>query len=416
MSEPETEDEIETEEETKPKSNRTFALLVTFVLIFGAGLFVGRYITPASELAYTDPLQFVSVENGERQLTFPTYWEAWDILHNNFIGDLDDSKLFYGAVAGMVRAAGDDYTVFSPPADTKQFEETINGSFSGVGIEIGFRNGAVTVIAPLDGSPAEEAGVREGDIIVGIDDEVVTQDMSIDEVVQRIRGEKGEPVILTVVHDGAGETTDIEIKRGKIEIESVKLEFDDQDIAYLEVTNFNGDTSKRFTEAARQVKKQNAKGLIIDVRNNPGGFLQSSVDISANFMPKKSLVVSEKGHEEKEYLTRDTPILLDIPLVVIVNGGSASASEILAGALRDNLNAPIVGDQTFGKGSVQELVKLKDESSIRVTVAKWYTPNGTSIDKDGITPGIEVENNPDTEEDEQFDRAHEEILRLIGNE
>ncbi len=397
----------------KPKSGRKFSLLVTFILLFGAGLFVGRYVMPASEFTYTDPLQFVSVEGGQRQLIFPTYWEAWDHLQNSFIGELDDTKLFYGAVAGMVRAAGDDYTVFSPPADTKQFEETINGSFSGVGIEIGFRNGVIAVIAPLDGSPASKAGVRAGDIIVGIDDEPVTQEMSLDDVVQNIRGQKGQPVKLTVVHEGEGETTDIDIKRGKIEIESVKLNIDDQQIAYLEITNFNSDTAKRFTEAAREAKRKKAAGLIIDVRNNPGGFLQSAVDISSTFLPRKTLVVSEKGRQNKEYLTRSNPILPDIPLVVIVNGGSASASEILAGALRDNLNVPIIGTQTFGKGSVQEFIKLKDNSSLRVTVAKWFTPNGTSIDEDGIAPNIEVEQDPDTEADEQFDRAHEEITKLI---
>ncbi len=387
-----------------------FTLIATLILLFSAGLFIGRYVVPASELKYS-PLNFVSVEEGERRLTFPAYWEAWDTLHSKFIGELTDEDLFYGAISGMVRAAGDPYTVFSPPSDTKQFEETIKGVFSGIGVEIGIRKGLITVIAPLDGSPAEQAGVQEGDIIIAVDKEVITQDTSIDDVVQQIRGLKGEPVIITIMRAGEAESQDISIIRDTIKIESVRLDIKD-DIAHISITNFNGDTSDRFSKAAKEAVQANVKGIILDVRNNPGGYLESAVDIASVILDKGVLIVSEKGKDDKNYNARGKNILKDIPIVILVNKGSASASEILAGALADQINVPIIGTKTFGKGPVQKFIKLEDGSSIRVTVAKWFTPNGRSISDEGIEPTIEVEQDQETEEDEQLDKAREELLKL----
>jgi carboxyl-terminal processing protease len=391
------------------KRNRSF--LIGTLLIFGLGLFVGRYVVPAGELKQYDALQFVAVEQGQRQLIFPTFWEAWDKLHANYIGEVDDSKLYYGAVAGMVRSAGDPYTVFSPPADTKQFEETIEGSFGGIGIEIGVKNGAVVVIAPLDGSPAKSAGVQEGDLILGVDDEPLTAETTLDEVVQSIRGENGQPVDITVLHEGESQPTELTIKRDTIAIESVRLEMID-DIAHIIIKNFNGDTAKGFTDIARQIKSDQVRGIVLDVRGNPGGFLQSSVEIASRFIPKGQLVVAEKGKKNKNYEAIGNTILSDIPTVILVNGGSASASEILAGALNDQLSVPVIGTQTFGKGSVQEFIKLSDGSSLRVTIAKWYTPNGRSINEEGITPTIPVEIDRASDNDEQLKRAIEEINRL----
>lgn len=385
--------------------------LVAVALIFSLGLFLGRYVVPAGELRYS-PLKFVAIEDGERQLIFPTFWEAWDKLHTNFINGLEDEKLYYGAVAGMVRAADDPYTVFSPPAETKQFEETIQGSFSGVGIEIGMRNNLVTVIAPLAGSPADRAGVREGDIIIAVDDDKLTQDTSLDEVVRKIRGEQGQAVKISVAREGAGEAIDITIVRDTISIESVRLEIADG-LAHLVITNFNGDTAKQFATAARQLTEQQARGIILDMRSNPGGFLDAAVDITSQFVAKGTLVVSEKGKVNKEYAAKGGATLEGLPVVVLVNGGSASASEIVAGALHDQVQAPIIGVKTFGKGSVQEFLKLSDGSSLRVTVAKWFTPTGHSINEQGIEPTIVFEQDQETEEDEQLQRAKEELLKII---
>lgn len=388
-----------------------FTAIFSLILLFSLGLFIGRYLIPAGELQQYDALQFVTVEQGQRQLIFPTFWEAWDKLHANFIGELNDDKLYYGAVAGMVRSAGDPYTVFAPPADTKQFEETIEGSFGGIGIEIGVKNGAIVVIAPLDGSPAKAAGLLAGDLILGVDNEPLSADTTLDEVVQSIRGENGQPVVLTILHDGGAQPEDITITRDTIAIESVRLDMIDQ-IAHVSIKNFNSDTAKRFNDLARQIKTSQAKGVIIDVRNNPGGFLQSAVDIASRFIPKGQLVVAEKGQKNKDYNASGNTMLSGLPTVVLINGGSASASEILAGALHDQLSVPVIGSKSFGKGSVQEFIKLSDGSSLRVTIAKWYTPAGRSINEEGITPTIPVEIDRATEADEQLNRALEEIKRL----
>lgn len=398
------------------KARRThvgkFSRIIAIIVLFALGLFVGRYIVPAGELKQT-PLQFVAVENGERRFVFPTFWEAWDILHKNFIGELHDSDLFYGAVEGMIRAAGDPYTVFSSPLETQQFEETIEGSFSGVGVEIGMRRGLITVIAPLDGSPAQKAGVQAEDVIVAVDHKPITSEDTLDNIVRKIRGPEGQTVTLTVVHKGEQNTQDIAIVRGTIAIESVRLEIDNNHIAHLEVSNFNGDTADRFANAAREMRKANVSGVILDLRGNPGGFLQSSVKIASQFLKPDSVVVIERGSETKEYLSKGKPTLEGLPVVVLVDEGSASASEILAGALRDQINSPLIGTKTFGKGSVQEFVKLSDGSSLRITVAKWFTPRGDSIDEKGIVPAIEVDDKKDTDADEPLDRAREELERLI---
>ncbi len=383
------------------------------LLLFSFGLFIGRYVVPAGELGELSKLNFVTVDQqGDRQLIFPTFWEAWDSLHKNFIGDLSDKKLFYAAVGGMVAGAGDPYTVFSPPDETKQFEQTIEGSFGGVGVEIGVKDGAVTVVAPVAGSPAERAGVREGDIIGAVDGKPLTADTTVDEVVRQIRGENGQPVKLTVLRKGASEPQDITIVRDTIEIESVKLKVKDG-VGVINITNFNSDTSTRFNNAAREAIQAKVKGIIVDLRNNPGGFLQGAVDIASRFLDKGLVVVSEKGKMNKEYKASGNPILRGIPVVVLVNGGSASASEILAGALLDNLKSPVIGVKTFGKGSVQEFMKLNDGSSLRVTVAKWFTPSGRSIAEQGIEPTVVVEQNRETEADEQLDRAMEELRKMM---
>lgn len=377
------------------------------LVLVAFGVFVGRYVVPAG-VAVPAPLEFVAVKDGQRQLVFPTFWEAWDIVHEKFIGNVDDQKLFYGAVSGLVRATGDPYTVFADPEATKQFEENIGGSFSGIGVEIGVRDGRVTVIAPLTGSPADQAGVKPGDIVVAIDKEPIKSEETLDEVVSRIRGERGQPVTLTVVHQGENEPVDITVVRDTIEIESVGSKIEDG-IAIITISSFNGDTAARVTQAAHEAARAKVRGVIIDLRNNPGGFLESSVEIASVFLKQRTLVVSEKGDQDKEYLSKSAPILSNVPIVVLVNGGSASASEILAGALHDQRQIPIVGEKTFGKGSVQEFKKLSDGSSIRVTVAKWYTPSGRSIDDHGIAPNIEVKDDRDTPADEQLDRAKEAL-------
>lgn len=344
--------------------------------------------------------------------TFAPFSEAKKVLQDQFIGTLDDRQLSYGAVEGMVRAAGDPYTGFSDPEETRQFKDTLKGSFSGIGAEMGIDGGLIVVIAPLAGSPAEKAGIQAGDIIVVIDGKELTEDTSLDDAVRMIRGQKGTQVKITVIHPDAREKADITIIRDDIEVQSVKSETKDG-IAHISISSFNGDTAVKFAKAARDAKKAGVKGIVLDVRRNPGGYLDAAVDIASEFLEPNATVVIEKGKTERTHRAKRTGSLRDIPTVVLINGSSASASEILAGALEDNLGTAIIGVKSFGKGSVQDVVDLSDGSSLRVTIAKWFTPKGTSIADEGIHPTIEVKDNDDTPEDEQLQRAMEELKKSV---
>ena len=334
--------------------------------------------------------------------------DVWQNLHDQFIGTLDDNKLDYGAVAGMVRAAGDPYTTFFDPDQTKQLKETLSGSFSGIGAEMGVQNGFIVVIAPLDGSPAQKAGIKTGDIIAAVDEKNITQDMSLDEVVRQIRGPKGQTVILSVIHKGETAPVDISVVRDDIAVPSVKLEVKNN-IAHITLESFDNNTAAQFTDIAKQIRKQNVRGIVLDLRDNPGGYLESAVQIASQFLSPGSVVVSERGKTETMHRASGGGVLRGIPVAVVINHGSASAAEILAGALLDNIKAPIIGTQSFGKGSVQEVLDMVDGSSLKVTIAKWYTPSGTSIDKEGVKPTIEVKDDEETKQDEQLDRAFSEI-------
>lgn len=372
------------------------------LFLIAIGVFLGRLSAPAKIVP--DNL------TGEEAFAASPFWETWDELHKNFIGTLEDTKLSYGAIEGMVRASGDAYSAFSDPESTKQFKETLMGSFSGIGAEMGVKNGLVVVIAPLEGSPAQKAGVKAGDIIVAVDKKNITEDMSLDEVVRLIRGPKGQTVNLKVFHKDADSAEDISIVRDDIEVQSIKSEIKDG-ILHVSVLSFNGDTSQKFTQAVREAKTKNITGVVIDVRNNPGGYLDTAVDISSHFMNPGLPVVIERGKQEITHKSGGAGLLRGLPVVVLINGSSASASEIVAGALQDTLNAKVIGTKSFGKGSVQEVIDLSDGSSLRVTVAKWFTPKGRSINEQGIEPTIVVEDNEDTPEDEQLVRAYEEIKK-----
>ncbi len=380
---------------------KSYNLLIALILLFVGGV-IGRYSLPAPQVA--------APATGEEAFAASPFWETWNKLHENFIGTLDNKKLLLGAIQGMVRASGDAYTAFSDPESTKQFKDTLKGSFSGIGAEMGVKNGLVVVIAPLEGSPAQKAGVKAGDIIVAVNKKNITEDMSLDDVVRQIRGPRGEAVALTLIHKDENKTTDVSIVRDDIAVVSIKSEIKDG-IAHISILNFNGDTAARFMQAAREAKSQNVKGIVLDVRNNPGGYLDSAVDISSQFLQSGLPVVIEKGKQETTHRSSGIGILRDIPVVVLVNHSSASASEIVAGALQDNLSAKIIGTKSFGKGSVQEVMDLSDGSSLRVTIAKWFTPKGRSINEQGIEPSIVVEDKDDTPEDEQLMRAIEEVKK-----
>jgi carboxyl-terminal processing protease len=344
---------------------------------------------------------------------FSLFWKAWDTVKEKHINRdaLDAQKMVYGAIAGMLKATGDPYTSFFDPEANKAFSQDLGGSFEGIGAELGTKDNLLTVIAPLDGSPAQRAGLRAGDKILKIGDKIIA-DMTIDEAVTLIRGKKGTEVKLTILPNGEKETKEISIIRDTIEVKSVKLDFKENNIAQIEITKFGENTDREFNVAVKTILEKGTKGIILDLRNNPGGLLDRAVTIASRMIPKGKVVVSEEDNagKKEDFLTEGGDNLSGIPMVVLINEGSASASEILAGALRDNQNIMLIGEKSFGKGTVQELIDLPHSSSIKVTVAKWLTPNGDYIMEKGINPDVEVKMTIDdykNDKDPQLDKALE---------
>lgn len=353
---------------------------------------------------------------GREDVSFALFWEVWDRLEANYFDKtkLDQAKMVYGAIQGMVASLGDPYTVFLPPEEQKRTMEDLGGEFEGVGIQIGFKGSQLAVIAPLEGTPAEKAGVKAGDFIVGIKDEkkgieMSTAGITLPEAVEKIRGPAGSKVTLVLTRKGVDEPFEVEITRARIEVPSVELETVDG-VAHLKLLRFGEQTNGEWSEAIRELADQNSKGLILDLRNNPGGFLQGAVFVVSEFLSQGVVVVQEDGRGNRQELTvSGRPRLGDLPLVVLVNGGSASASEIVAGALRDHGRAKIVGEPTFGKGTIQEAQQL-NSSGLHITTQRWLTPNGVFVNETGLKPDVEVEDNPETEVDEQLQKALE-LLR-----
>ncbi|HDH07641.1 MAG TPA: S41 family peptidase [Candidatus Moranbacteria bacterium] len=396
---------------------------VVFILTasFGIGFGLGKKKGTVEETElFIDQATVANKKNtGSNVIDFSLFWDVWDLLKDKYVDaeSLDARQLFYGAINGMLRATGDPYTVFLDPENNEKFNEDISGSFEGIGAEIGIKGRVLTIIAPLKNSPAENSGLRAGDKILKIDDES-TADMSINESVDRIRGQKGTEVRLTIFRNGDDETQEITVTRDVINVKSVELEFKDN-IAYIEVNRFGRDTIKEFSSVAKKTVSQKSKGIILDLRNNPGGFLNVSVDLASKMIPKGKVVVIEEDSDEKQkkVSAKGGDILSQIETIVLINKGSASASEIVAGALRDNRdNVTVVGEQSFGKGSVQELIPLPKNSAVKITVAKWLTPSGDQINNEGISPDIEVEltnEDYDNDRDPQLDRALEILKEKI---
>jgi carboxyl-terminal processing protease len=321
----------------------------------------------------------------------------------------------------MVAAVGDPYTVFLTPSNNKVVQEDLQGSFDGIGIQIGFKGTQLAVIAPLPGSPAEKAGVEAGDLIVGIRDEKKNIDtgtvgITLPDAVQMIRGEKGTSVELALLREGEDELIVIEITRDSIEVPSVVLEYvgEQENIAHIKVLKFGGETKAEWDNAVIDaLTKKDLRGIILDVRNNPGGYLQGAVELGTDFLEVGSVVVVEETYagEKNKFKVEDLGRLRNQKTIVLVNKGSASASEILAGALRDDRGIILVGEKTFGKGTIQEPQQINNGAGLHITIARWLTPDGIWVDQEGLTPDHELEDNPDTEEDEQLEKA----IELINN-
>lgn len=391
------------------------SIIFLFILwfVFQMGTTYGR-----QQLPFVGPVKIINEEVGKPQdLDFSLFWETWSLIEQKYASKTDKTKMFYGAISGMVNSLEDPYTVFMDPTETEKFSQELKGSFEGIGAEIGNRKGIITIISPLADSPAEKAGLKPLDKVLKIND-TETIDMTLDEAVSRIRGQKGTVVTLTILRGNELETREIKITRDTIIVKSVELKFTESEknkIAVLKISRFGEDTFDNVNIAADEILKQDAKGIILDLRNNPGGFLDSAVNIAGIFIPAGKVVTTESfsNDRKKDYLTQGSNKLGNKPLVILANEGSASASEILAGALRDNRQIPIIGEKTFGKGSVQEIETLKDSSSVKITIAEWLTPSGKNINKEGIKPDKEVKlSDADFEagKDPQMDEALKQII------
>ncbi len=383
-------------------SRRIIRLLPVLWLLVGisAGMFIGLSFAaldqPDAIRQVVRPLPIIPVAGNARQLEgvdFKQFWQVWDYVKTNYVhDDLTDTKLFYGALHGIVGSLDDPYSVFFEPTTSAQFQQDLSGSFEGIGAEIGIRHDQLTIIAPLPGNPAERAGLKAGDVVLMID-EVEAVNLPLDIAVHRIRGPKGTNVRLKILRTGEQEPRTFAIQRDTIAIVSVSWQQLPDGLAQVQLKYFNEDTLSRFAAAAQQIVAAHPHGIILDLRNNPGGFLTTAIEVASFWTGADRVVVGEQQRDRAVIGHRPSnqqALFEGIPTVVLINRGSASGSEIVAGALQDYQLATLVGETSFGKGSVQDLRQLADGSSVKLTIAKWLTPQGRQIEGTGITPDVEV--------------------------
>lgn len=398
------------------KAGMILAAIAVLGLAFGGGFFLGKNQQSLSRITGVYNQGVPTLGNDFEGVDFGLFWNVWGRLQDKFVDKdkLDKQKMVYGAISGLVNSLGDPYTVFLPPQQSKDFKDEIKGSFGGIGAEIGIRKGILTIIAPLKDSPAEKAGIKAKDQILKIN-ATSTAELSLEEAVHFIRGPKGTEVKLFIMRDAFDAPKEFSITRDDIKIPTISYESKGQGIYYIALYNFNEVSGLQFREALQAFFRSGDKKLILDLRNNPGGFLNIAVDIASFFSPAGTPIVKEIYHDKSEdvYRSAGYNLLQQVPTVVIVNSGSASASEILAGALRDNNAIPLVGEKTFGKGSVQELINLPQNASVKITIARWVTPAGTIINGNGLEPDVTVTIPEKPEEDRDY--FLEKAIEILKN-
>jgi carboxyl-terminal processing protease len=387
-------------------------LFICFIAVFGLGIWIGD-----TKLAYR------VIQPGN--IDFSLFWDAYNKLQQNFIdpSKITDQKVVYGAIEGMTNSLGDPYTDFFDPSQAQKFQQDLEGSFEGIGVEIGIKKDLLTIIAPLKGTPGEKVGLKSGDIILKINGEDSTN-MTADEAVDLIRGPKGTSVTLNILRDGWDTAKDIKIIRDTIKVPSIEWSIKDGDIAYVQIYQFDETLSSDFETIALKILQSPAKKIVLDLRDNPGGYLEVAQDIAGWFLQKGQTVTIERFGKEQDkessdcknpigsydcYYYSDGPSnFVNYPMVVLINQGSASASEILAGALRDDRSIELIGTKSFGKGCVQKPINLRGGSLLKITVANWLTPKGGSISDVGLTPDIKVDmtdQDIQAKKDPQLDKA-----------
>ncbi len=369
---------------------RHIVLALALIAVLGVG-----YVTGAT------------VTNGRQKLDLTQFWQVYDIINRRFVGSLDQKAASEGAAIGLVQSLGDPFSAYLPAQARKDLDDELKGEFEGIGAELIQKDGLITVVAPLDGAPASKAGLKANDIILKIGEESA-EGMTTDEAVAKIRGPKGTTVLLEVARLKVSEPIKLSIIRDSIRVKSVEATMLDGNIGYLEIRQFGDDTVESVKKNVADLAAKSPKALIIDLRNNPGGYLDDVAPIAGQFIAP-NIVVKEryKDGRTEEIRSTEVPIMPHIPLYALVNGGSASAAEILAGALQDYKRATLVGQKTFGKGSVQDIIPLKAGAALRLTIAEWLTPLNRQISKKGIEPDVVVEGDKTAESDPVLAKAIE---------
>jgi carboxyl-terminal processing protease len=401
---------------TKRRILSVLIVLVVAAALLGSGFLLGF----KSGRKFPENIVVKGVQNVDGgmpgNVNFGVFWQAWQMINDNYLKNegVSNSDKLYGAIGGLVNSLGDPYSEFFNPKDNKKFYEDVQGNFGGIGAELGMKDGQLVIIAPLKGTPASRAGLLAGDKILAINSSS-TEGISIDNAVSLIRGQEGTTVTLTIMRNGWQKSKDFKITRANIVVPTIDAETVDDNILRLELHSFNANAEYLFYQAMFKALSGGSRGMILDLRNNPGGYLEVAVDLAGWFLPRGSLVVSEEGRvrPKTEFRANGNAALANFPVVVLINKGSASAAEILAGALRDDRGIKLVGETSFGKGTVQELEPLPDGSAIKLTVAHWVLPSGGILENGGLVPDFEVKMTDDdvaNHRDPQLDKAIE-VLR-----
>ena len=395
---------------------RNIKSFIGIVLLIILAFFIGTYFgfLQGTKSSYLVSIETKSTEDKKsiEKVDFNLFYQVLKTINDDFAlkEKIDPQQMVYGATRGLVQALNDPFSVFMLPQEAKDFNAEIEGELSGIGAELEVVNGKLTIVAPLKDSPAEKAGLLAGDVVSKIDGQP-TGEMTVDGAISKIRGLSGTKVILTIKRVGKGEEQDIEITRQTIELSSVDSKQLANGLVYIDIKKFDNDTEVEFYNLITDLLPKEPKGIILDVRNNPGGYMSSPLEIASEFIKGEQVVLKRTKENGDEEVLKSTGSgrLVGMPTVLLVNKGSASGAEILAGILQDYKLAKLVGETTFGKGTVQEVTEFPDGSSLKLTVSKWFTPLGRNINEQGIKPDVEVKDNPDTEADEQLEEAIKQL-------